>query len=165
MSKLGTPDLKELSYDDLIQMFVNAVSWIVNEKQVEAAKGMIVAIQKEWERRRKIGDAFTDFERPELGMLAALGYRVGQTEGRPPRIRRLILKHVLEGELPMVHSASYTNEWGEPHSIKRYKKLARFLQNNIESNQTKPNMKLAVKHWSEDFAWVEQRHSHPSGED
>ncbi len=165
MPKVMAPDLRELSYDDLLQMFVNAVSLIVKEKQVEAAKGVIVAIQKEWERRRNIGDAFADFERPEMGMLAALGYRVGQMEGRPPRVRREILKHVLEGELPMVHSASYTDEWGEPQSFKRYRKVVRFLQNNIESNQKKPNMKLAVKHWSEDLVWVEQYHSHPNEED
>lgn len=45
---------------------------------------------------------------------------------------------------------------GEPGSNKRYEKLVRFLQNNIESNQSKPNMKLAVKDWSEDLAWVEK---------
>jgi hypothetical protein len=85
---------------------------------------MIADIQKEWERRRTVGDAFNDFDRPELGMLA-LGYRVGHTEGKPPRIRRLTLTFVLEGELPMVHSAIYTEEWGEPGSLKRYRKLVR----------------------------------------
>lgn len=128
-----TQDLKQLSYDDLFQVFVNVVNWIAKEKQVEAAKDMIGAVQKEWNRRRNVGDAFTDFERSETGMLAALGYRVGQIEGRPPRARKEILKYVLEGELPMVHSASYREEWGEPKSSKRYRKVVRFLQNNIEN--------------------------------
>jgi hypothetical protein len=146
-----------MSYDDLLQLFLNAVGLIVKQKQVEAAKRMITTIHNEWERRRKLGDAFIDFERPEMGMLAALGYRVGHTEGRPPQVRREILKYVLEGELPMVHSASYTAEWGEPGSSKRCRKLVRFLQNNIENNhQAKPGMKLAVKEWSEDLAWLEQ---------
>lgn len=61
----------------------------------------------------------------------------------------------------MVHSASYTDEWGEPHSDKRYRKVIRFLQNNIESNQTKPHLKAAVKHWSEDLAWIDQQYSNP----
>ena len=32
-------------------------------------------------------------------------------------------------------------------------RLVRFLQNNIESNQSKPNMKRAVEDWTEDLAW------------
>jgi hypothetical protein len=156
MSGLISPNLKETSYDDLFQMFVNAVGLIAKEKQVEAAKAMIAAIQKEWERRRNVGDAFTDFDRPEVGMLAALGYRVGHTEGKPPRVRRLTLQFMLEGELPMVHSANYTEEWGEAGSFKRYRKLVRFLQNNIA------NMKQAVKDWSEDLAWVEKYASEDS---
>jgi hypothetical protein len=149
-------DLREMSYDDLLQMFLNAVTLIVKEKQIEAAKRMILAIEAEWKRRRSLGDGFTGFERPEMGMLGALGYHVGHAEGRPPRLRREILTFMLIGELPMVHSATYTEEWGEPGSLKRYRKLVRFLQNNIESNQTKPNMKLAVKDWTEDLAWLQE---------
>ena len=54
----------------------------------------------------------------------------------------------------MVHSESYTDEWGEPGSHKRYSKVVRFFQNNIESNQDKPSMRVAVKEWSEDLAWL-----------
>lgn len=140
-----TARLGEMSYDDLLQVFMNAVNLIVKEKQVEAAKRMISEIQNERARRREVGDAFIDFDRPEVGMLAALGYRVGHAEGRPPQFRREILKYVLSGELPMVHSASYTEEWGEPGSSTRYSKLIRFLQNNVENNEAKPGMKLAVK--------------------
>ena len=157
-------DLTEESYADLLQRFLNAVSLIVREKQVEDAKQLIAAIQEEWERRRNLGDAFNDFSRPEMGMLGALGYHVGQTKGQPSRIRREILKFVLGQELPMVHSAAYTDEWGEPNSFKRYRKLVRFLENNIESNQTKPNMKLALKHWKEDLECVEQYHANPGEE-
>ena len=87
-------------------------------------------------------------------MLASFGYRVGHL-GRSTPIRRKILEYVLEGELPMVHSASYTEEWGEPGSFKRHRKLVRFLENNIKSNEEKPNMRLAVKHWKEDLQWVQ----------
>lgn len=155
MANTARPDLKEMSYEQLLQLFVNAVGLIVKEKQVSQAKEMIVAIQHEWARRRALGDAFVDLERPELGMLGALSYRVGQTDGRPSRIRKEIQRYVLGGELPMVHSVSYTEEWGEPGSNKRYGKLVRFLQNNIENNQNKPSMKVAVKDWSEDLAWIE----------
>jgi hypothetical protein len=42
--------------------------------------------------------------------------------------------------------------------------LQRFLNSFIENNQVKPNMKLALKHWSEDLEWVEQCYAH-SGEE
>ena len=147
--------LTEDSYANLLQRFMNAVSWIAQERQVDLAKKMVSAIQEEWKRRRTLRDTFVCFDRPEVGMLAALGYHVGHIQGQPSRIRRQILKYILEGELPMVHSANYTDEWGEPNSSTRYWKLVRFLQNNIESNQTKLDMKLAVKQWSEDLLWVE----------
>jgi hypothetical protein len=89
-------------------------------------------------------------------MLAALGYHVGHAEGRPQTERREILKHVLFGELPMVYSASYTDEWGEPGSYKRYGKLIRSLQTYIDDNQSRPGKKLAVQQWREDLEWVEQ---------
>jgi hypothetical protein len=161
MPNLTMPDLTEDSYEDLLQRFLNAVSLIVRERQVEDAKRLIVAIQQEWKRRRNHGDAINGFERPETGMLAALGYHVGQMQGQLARTRREILKFVLGGELPMVHSASYTDEWGEPNSPKRYWKLVRFLQNNIENNRTNPTKKLAVRHWSEDFEWVERHYANP----
>ncbi len=155
MPNMVTPKLSEESYDALFRRFINACSYIAKQKQVEAAKAMIVAVEKEWKRRRTLGDASPDFERPEVGMLAVLGYHVGQMDGKPLQLRKLILKYILEGELPMVHSASYTEEWGEPNSSKRYEKLVRFLQNSIESNKTKPDMKSAVKDWSEDLKWIE----------
>ena len=40
MPGLTPPNLKETSYNDLFQMFVNAVGLIAKEKQVEAAKAM-----------------------------------------------------------------------------------------------------------------------------
>jgi hypothetical protein len=56
----------------------------------------------------------------------------------------------------MVYSASYTDEWGEPDSYKRYGKLIRGLQTYVGDNQSRPGMKLAVRQWSEDLAWVQQ---------
>jgi hypothetical protein len=162
MSNVTALNLRSMSYDQLLHLFVNAVGLIVKEKQIDRAKETIIAIQEEWARRRALGDAFVDFDRPELGMLGALGYRVGQTDGRTPSVRKEIVRYVLDGELPMVHSASYTEEWGEPGSAKRYSKLVRFLQNKIENNRNNPSMKVAVSQWSEDLAWIEHYHSQNS---
>jgi hypothetical protein len=142
-------------YDQLFQRFLNSIRLIVEKKQLEAAQRMIRDIQSEWQRRRGQGDAVVDYDRPERGLLAALGYHVGHNQGQSSEVRRLILKYVLEGELPMIHSAEYMKEWGEPNSSTRFQKLARFLGNMVEGNQAKPNSQLAVKQWREDLDWLE----------
>jgi hypothetical protein len=89
-------------------------------------------------------------------MLATLGYHVGNTEGERTPIRRLILKNLLERQLPMVESPIYTDEWGTAKSPKRYWKLVRFLESQISNprNNNAPNMEKAMIEWSEDLEWV-----------
>ena len=147
--------LEAETYDQLFQRFLNAAHRIVEKKQVEAAQRMISDIQKEWRRRRDQGATAVNFATPERGLLSALGYHVGHNQGQPSKLRRLILKYVLEGELPMVHSAEYMNEWSGPNSPARFQKLVRFLDNMIEGNYAKPNSQLAVKQWREDRDWLE----------
>jgi len=154
--------LEAETYDQLFQRFLNSTRRIVEKKQVEAAQRMISDIQKEWQRRRDQGGTAVNFDRPERGLLAALGYHVGHSQGQPSEIRRLILKYVLEGELPMIHSAEYMKEWSGPNSSARFQKLAQFLENMIEGSHAKPNSQLAVKQWREDIEWL-QGHPHSGG--
>lgn len=154
-------NLQTESYAQLFQRFINALRSIVGNRRINDAQQLITDIQNEWQRRRACGDAIPNFDRPEQGLLGALGYHVGQSHGAATEMRRLILKFVLEGELPMIHSASYMLEWGEPNSSKRFEKLVRVLENLIEGNRRKPNSKLAVKQWSEDLEWLrDSRASH-----
>jgi hypothetical protein len=51
-------------------------------------------------------------------LAAARGYHVGHTQGQPTQTHRQIVKYILEEEFPMVHSAHYTNEWGQPNYTK-----------------------------------------------
>ena len=147
-------DLQSETYQQLFQRFLNCIRAIVDNRDVDNARTLIAVIQKEWQRRRVCGDAICDDDRPEQGMLGALGYHVGHSQGQPAETR-LILKFVLEGELPMVHSANYMVEWGEPNSSKRFEKLVRVLQNLIDGNRSKPRSKLAVGQWSEDLEWIQ----------
>src|SRR5690349_12305450 len=103
-------DLQTESYEQLLQRFLNSIRLIANMKNVENAQLLIADIQAEWQRRRISGDAVPDHDRPEQGVLGALGYHVGHSQGQPTGTRQLILKFLLEGELPMVHSASYMAE-------------------------------------------------------
>ncbi len=159
------PNLETESYEQLFQRFLNSIRLIAGSRQVEDAQRMIADIQREWQRRRDRGDATLNYDRPEQGVLAALGYHVGHSQGQSSGTRRLILKHVLEGGLPMIHSATYMNEWGEPNSLKRFEKLVQFLGNMIEGNQMRPNSKLAVRQWREDLEWVQNYHAHSSDEE
>jgi hypothetical protein len=51
--------------------------------------------------------------RPNDGMLATLGYRVGSMNGEKG-LSVGILKHLIERQIPMVGSPAYTEEWGAP---------------------------------------------------
>ena len=148
-------DLQSETYEQLFQRFLNCIRNVVARRNIDAAESLIADIQKEWQRRRVCGDVIRDDDRPEQGLLAALGYHVGHSDGRPAEFRRLVLKLVLEGELPMIHSADYMAEWGEPNSSKRFEKLVRVLQNLVDGSRSKPRSKLAVRQWSEDLEWIQ----------
>lgn len=162
MPNIVRPNLQSESYEQLFQRFLNAVGWLVSNRQIEEAQGMITDIQREWRRRRDRGDPILNYDRPEQGVLGALGYHVGHSQGKSSDTRRMVLKYVLEGELPMIHSVNYMNEWGEPNSLQRFEKLARVLANMIEGNQRNPNSKLAVRQWREDLDWLKNDHAHSS---
>jgi hypothetical protein len=77
--------------------------------------------------------------------------RVGSVKGEKTPIRRQILSHLLELQLPMVGSPAYTDEWGTPKSPKRYWKLNRFLESQLNnpSNNDRPNIGQAMIEWRE----------------
>jgi hypothetical protein len=163
MPKFIMPDLTEASYGELLQRFLNAVRSIVREKQVDDAKRLSSLFRKNGSADEILGMHLMTSRDRSLGCL------------RPWAItwvRRRVCHHKYAGKFSNlyweencpVHSAGYTDEWGEPNSPKRYGKLVRCLQSFIENNQIKPNMKLALKHWSEDLEWIEQCYAH-SGEE
>jgi hypothetical protein len=86
-------------------------------------------------------------------MLAALGYHVGENGEKLP-IRRRILRHVVEGELPVVVSISYTAEWGRALTPERLEKLTRFFVGMLEAARGNPDKTAAVAQWQADLDWV-----------
>jgi hypothetical protein len=100
-------------------------------------------------------------------MLATMGYHVGDTEGETTPIRRQILKQLLERQLPMVKSPAYTDEWGTPNSLQRYRKLVRVLENQLNNphNSSRPNMERSMIEWREDLEWIQANFSHIFGLD
>jgi hypothetical protein len=150
-----------ISSDDLSKLFTNAYRKLANGSH-DKAQSVIEAIDKEWNRRRGpcLGGA-TLSTSPKEGMLAALGYHVGEKGEKTP-IRRKILAHVVEGKLPLVSSPAYTAEWGAPYTTQRCRKLVNFLQSQI-TNPAFADRAKAVIEWTEDLEWVLQNYGHLDG--
>jgi hypothetical protein len=148
--------------EELLTLFHNAAKALSKEPNL-AAKSVIKAIEHEWKKRLDRARAGTrSTARPNDGMLATLGYRVGSVNGEKTPIRRQILKHLLKLQLPMVGSPAYTDEWGAPNSSKRYEKLTRFLESQLTNpgNINRPNMEKAMIEWGEDLEWVQRTYAH-----
>jgi hypothetical protein len=141
--------------NELLRLFHNATRYLSKGPHIEAEL-VLVAIQREWTKQFEYGIITYSTERPEVGMLATLGYRVG-SNGEKTSIRRQILKYVVEEQLPMVASIAYTSEWGAPKSSQRYHKLVRFLESQLTNpgNIGRANMEKAMIEWSEDLEWLQ----------
>ncbi|MGJ4913305.1 hypothetical protein ACQR10_06255 [Bradyrhizobium sp. HKCCYLRH2060] len=144
-------NLERRSDADLLNIFKNCVRLLAKGEN-RNAQLVQAAIEKEWRRRIKTwsGDA-----RPSEGMLAALGYHVGNN-GESLAVRRRILRHVIEGDLPVIESVAYTNEWGGPGSQQRLEKLMRVLSNMVEGARNNPSKTAAIAHWQADMDWLVQ---------
>ena len=131
-----------MSEKDLFNLFHNATRNLSKAPNI-AAETVIAAVASEWQKRldRARAGKYSPV-RPNDGMLATLGYRVGSVKGEKTPIRRQIPSHLLELQLPMVGSPAYTDEWGTPKSPKRYWKLNRFLESQLNnpSNNDRPNI-------------------------
>ena len=91
----------------------------------------------------------------ERGVLSFLGYRVGYG-GIEKRKRHDVLVYAFNGVLPSVGSPEYMDEWDQPKTGKRLKKmadsLATFARNGKRNERQ--DMSEAVKHWIDDLSWL-----------
>lgn len=108
-----------------------------------------------------IRDAKKDLEEGKFpwsdGLLAALGYQVGQ-KGAYTVQRIAILDYVYESDkIPRVNSAEYMAEWGKAKTAKRLKKLADSLAASIRhAKGQSASMALAITQWEEDLAHLKK---------
>lgn len=165
-------DLQGASHEELFEAFKSCSDSIVDGKLTgdPRANRTILAISSEWLRRRTDDDYFTwpstdaspglirlgSIEAPDLGVLAALGYRVGKVKGQPTEIRRFILDYVFQSHLPPINNAEYMAQWDAPSSPRRLKKMANavatFVRNfkRLDSH----SHKLAITQWSDDLDYL-----------
>jgi hypothetical protein len=93
---------------------------------------------------------------PSLSPLRAMGYKVGD-KGLPPNQRRAILRAAFESSIPVVGSAEYMAEWGNPGTPGRLKKIANYVaslcQNLKRKRQTSDK---AIEDWENDLRWLKE---------
>lgn len=129
----------------------------VGGPQKAEADQIIAAIGAEWRKRLQEISAKPNGRRrnefPPLGMLRALGYRVGKgPENRA--MRRFVLDYIVTRELPFVDSLAYLEEWGATRSPERLRKLTNTIASFIGAAKDRPNMARAVADWSEDLDYL-----------
>lgn len=140
----------------------------------EAAKRIIVAVEKEWHRRlphirlnpdhfiwprteATVGTGSLEIgQSPEIGMLAYMEYRVGRTNGQPIGIRRAILDRVVAGTLPLYGGIEYYDQWGEPNSAGRLQKLAEAIAAFTRNAKRRGKVRLAdaISEWEADLDYL-----------
>ena len=124
--------------------------------QHNIAKTRIADIEKEWDRRlvdAEKGNYKTTY--PKKGMMARLGYHVGEGQGLTLQARREIVDLVMTERLPFFYSPMYVKQWGEPNTKDRYDKLERFFQGMLGGAYL-GDVDRALDEWSKDLKYLEQ---------
>ena len=91
----------------------------------------------------------------QRGLLKHLTYQVGGA-GLPTEARRTILDRVLKSKLPMINSVAYIEEWGQPNSSRRLKKLAESLAAFCRNAKRNDPIRRAasISDWENDLAYL-----------
>lgn len=94
---------------------------------------------------------------PPEGLLGHLGYTVGE-QGLGTFDRQTILDKVYEMEtLPQVSNQMYREQWGEPETAKRLKKMAWSIATFRKNHLRQPNTYAkAIRHWEKDLGYLER---------
>jgi len=91
---------------------------------------------------------------PTTGLLRYLGYRVGSA-GLSPEDRCDLLDAVYTNRLPQLNSVEYINEWGEPLTAQRLKKMAESIAAFVRNTKRRQNPpKQAISDWEDDLKYL-----------
>jgi hypothetical protein len=93
-------------------------------------------------------------DRVELGLMGAMSYHVGDTQGVKDSYRKDIIREVLIGPIPQVGNPEYMKWWGDDCSPRRLQAIKSFLLDKINSPQHR-NHHRALSEWSSDLKWLE----------
>jgi hypothetical protein len=96
---------------------------------------------------------------PQLGLLKYMGYSVGMN-GEPTQRRHDVLEKVfLSRSLPRVTCEGYMQQWGEPKSAQRVRKMANSIATFCRNAKHKSGADMgdAIAEWEDDLDWMKQR--------
>ncbi|MCD8570920.1 MAG: hypothetical protein LRY76_05245 [Alphaproteobacteria bacterium] len=151
------------SDNQLVQLLSNALDTIARAKagqkffgSLDEAEKVVEAIAAEWERRLDLAQAGKyKAERPKIGILGFLGYRVGRN-GASLGKRQAILSYIFTRQLPMLGSPAYMTEWATPNSSERMKKMATTIANLAREKIAfgQEQYADAILHWEADLDWL-----------
>lgn len=96
-----------------------------------------------------------DFE-VEESPLHVMGYSVGQ-QGAEESTRHEILRRAFCEQIPIVGPPGYMQQWGEPSSAQRLKKIADNLSTSCRNARSRANPpQAAISDWESDLEWLRE---------
>lgn len=177
---IKVPSLRALGLPTLLRIWKNAVRLSAEIDGKRRSKGLqaLVAIEREWERRRLTPLNPDDYfswpttlatgrtgeisfgDSPAEGVLAYMEYHVGRTSDVSTPVRRIILDRVFLGVLPPVFSKEYLNEWSSPGSATRLRKIAESIAAFCRNAKRRDTSKLndAIKDWESDLSYLRDQY-------
>jgi hypothetical protein len=169
--------LPRCSIAELLAMYRKCTKKMAGHRPAEISPLVLVlhkAILNEWDRRLALlSSAEGYFQWPStdaplgdgglpaiawrsVGMLSALGYHVGTTEGIPEDERRFILDQLFQIALPPLNDMAYMIEWGTAQTAVRLKKLAETiaaLTRNAKRRRSR-DLQVACEEWEADLEYL-----------
>ena len=124
-------------FNELSKLYIRAITNLADEKlsnRHQEVKWQIEIIKECWQNM----DTQDNFiGRVETGLMAEMGYHVGDTKGVKQKYRRLIIEDVIKGPIPLVGNRRYMSWWGSDKSDRRLQAVKDFLRDKIYSPQHK----------------------------
>jgi hypothetical protein len=89
------------------------------------------------------------------------GYRVGKIDGLRERDRHTILERTFRGQLKFVESKEYMQQWGQPGSRGRLRRIARLIAWQVggargRAEKLGHDMSAATRDWLDDLEWMKR---------
>lgn len=96
----------------------------------------------------------------EFSALKMFGYTVGKTNGWPPSQRQQFLSDFMEMKLPDMVEDHFGDEYGNPLSTKRLRKIANIIASCARNFYRNDNERYAVAiiHWKEDLEFLKRKY-------
>lgn len=97
--------------------------------------------------------------------LKMFGYTVGKTDGWMESERRRFLSCFIELDLPPIVEATFGDEYGEPNSTQRLRKVANVIAGNANNfYRNNPKMyEAAISDWEDDLNFLKRKYYEGAG--